>query len=91
MNIPNEKLREAYWYLMKHPTGYQKSLDDIHPDLVEYLLRNGFIGEGINSAAEFRYHLTDFGEENVEMYYKTLTANLVREELDKADVRCYKQ
>ena len=83
MNIPDETLREAYWYLINNPKGYQECLEKIHPDLVEYLIQNNIIGEGMNSHAQLRYHLTDFGRVNVEMYYRTITSNLVRKKLDE--------
>ena len=83
MNIPDETLREAYWYLINNPKGYQEYLEKIHPDLVEYLIQNNIIGEGMNSHAQLRYHLTDFGRVNVEMYYRTITSNLVRKKLDE--------
>jgi hypothetical protein len=82
-SIPDEKLREGYWYLMHNPTGFQSALMKIHPELVEYLISENVIGEGMNSKAQLRYHLTEFGKETVEMHYTTLTANLVRKELDK--------
>lgn len=83
INIPKEKLREAYWYLIHNPTGFQEGLNSIHPEMAEYLIQQGIIGEGMNSHAQMRYHLTDFGKENVEVYYNTITANLVRERLDE--------
>lgn len=82
-SIPDEKLREGYWYLMHNPTGYQSALMAIYPELVEYLISSNIIGEGMNSKAQLRYHLTEFGKETVEMYYRTLTAKLVKKELDK--------
>lgn len=82
-SIPDEKLREGYWYLMHNPTGYQSALMAIYPELVEYLISSNIIGEGMSSKAQLRYHLTDFGRENVEMLYNSKTQNLVRKELDK--------
>lgn len=83
MNIPDEQLRQAYWHLMLNPNGYQSDLTKIHPELVEHLIISNIIGEGINSQAELRYHLTEFGKDSVEIYYKTLTSNLIRKKLDE--------
>ena len=83
MNITDEELRQAYWYLMHNPKGYQSALMKIHPEMVEHLIKTNIIGEGMNSHGELRYHLTEYGREFVEMLYRTITSNLVREELDK--------
>ena len=76
INIPEEKLREGYWYVLKNRTGYQEDLDKIHPMMSLYLIDEGVIGEGINSRAELRYHLTELGEDIAELNYITITRRL---------------
>lgn len=76
INIPEEKLREGYWYVLKNRTGYQEDLDKIHPMMSLYLMDEGVIGEGINSRAELRYHLTELGEDIAELNYITITCRL---------------
>lgn len=46
INIPEEKLREGYWYVLKNRTGYQDDLDKIHPMMSLYLIDEGVIGGG---------------------------------------------
>lgn len=82
MDIPNEKLMEAYCYILNNTTGDQKSLEDICPGLVEYLIENSLISEGIDSAAGLRYRLTDLGKEIVKENYLTLASDLCREDYD---------
>lgn len=83
IDIPNEKLREGYWYVLQNHTGYQEDLDKIHPMMSLYLIDEGVIGEGMNSRAQFRYHLTELGKGIAELNYITITRKLVKAELDK--------
>ena len=83
INIPDEKLREGYWYVLQNPTGYLSDLEKIHPDLGDHFIQTNIIGEGMNSIGETRYHLTDFGKESIGIYYDTLTSNLIRKKLDE--------
>ena len=82
MDIPNEKLMEGYYYLLNNTTGDQKSLEDIYPGLVEYLIQNSLISEGIDSTAGLRYRLTDLGKEIVKENYLTLASDLCKEDCD---------
>ena len=85
INIPDEKLREGYWYVLQNPTGYLSDLEKIHPDLSDHFIQTNIIGEGMNSIGEPRYHLTDFGREAADIYERTITANLIRKKLDEKD------
>lgn len=82
IEIPKDKLREAYWYLMHNKYGYQEDLDKIHPMMSLYLIKEGTIGEGINSKAQLRYHVTKLGEDISQIQYIELTRKLVYEELN---------
>ena len=83
IQIPEDKLREAYWYLMHNKYGYQDDLDKIHPMMSLYLIEEGVIGEGMNSRAEFRYHVTELGEKIARMQYYTITKRMVHERLEQ--------
>lgn len=76
IRIPEDKLREAYWYLMHNKYGYQEDLDKIHPMMSLYLIEEGTIGEGINSKAQLRYHVTELGEDIARIQYVTITRRM---------------
>ena len=81
--MPDEALRNAYYYLLQHPHGYLLALDAIHPDLVESFELTGTITTGINSSGNETYQLTEFGRELADTMYKALTANMVHDYLNK--------
>lgn len=83
IQIPEYKLREAYWYLIHNKYGYQEDLDKIHPMMSMYLIEEGTIGEGMNSRAQLRYHVTELGEKIAEIQYIAITRRMVNKELDK--------
>lgn len=78
IQIPEDKLREAYWYLMHNKYGYQEDLDKIHPMMSLYLIEEGTIGEGINSRAELRYHVTELGEDIARIQYTAITIRMFK-------------
>lgn len=82
IDIPQEKLREGYWYVLRNHTGYQEDLDEIHPMMSLYLIDEGVIGEGINSKAQLRYHLTELGEDIAQLNYTSITMKLFHEKLN---------
>lgn len=82
IDIPQEKLREGYWYVLRNHTGYQEDLDKIHPMMSLYLIEEGVIGEGINSKAQLRYHLTELGEDIAQCNYTSITMKLFHEKLN---------
>ena len=86
MNLPDEKLREGYWYVLQNPCDFLSKLDAIHPELAENFAKVGIIAYGMNSHAGLRYKLTDDGRELAEIAYNTITANLVRKYLDHPDI-----
>ena len=67
---------------MHNKYGYQEDLDKIHPMMSLYLIKEGTIGEGINSKAQLRYHVTKLGEDISQIQYIELTRKLVYEELN---------
>lgn len=75
IQIPEDKLREAYWYLMHNKYGYQEDLDKIHPMMSRYLIQEGTIGEGMNSRAQLRYHVTELGKRIARVQYYSITVN----------------
>ena len=77
IQIPEDKLREAYWYLMHNKYGYQEDLDKIHPMMSLYLIEEGTIGEGMNSRAQLRYHVTENDEKIARVQYYSITRKLV--------------
>ena len=83
IQIPEDKLREAYWYLMHNKYGYQEDLDKIHPMMSLYLIEEGTIGEGMNSRAQLRYHVTELGEKIARVQYYSITRKLVHEKLNE--------
>ena len=86
INITEEKLREAYWYLMHNKYGYQEDLDKIHPMMSRYLIEEGTIGEGINSRAQLRYHVTELGEDIAQIQYIAITKRMVHEALESMKI-----
>lgn len=86
IQIPEDKLREAYWYLMHNKYGYQEDLDKIHPMMSMYLIEEGTIGEGINSKAQLRYHVTELGEDIAQIQYIAITKRLVHETLESTKI-----
>lgn len=86
IDIPNEKLREGYWYVLQNPTGYQADLDKIHPMMSERLIEEGIIGESMNSHAQFRYHLTELGETIADLNYRNITRKILEEQLKKEKI-----
>ena len=82
IQIPNDKLREAYWYLMHNKYGYQEDLDKIHPMMSLYLIEECTIDEGMNSRAQLRYHVTELGEDIARVQYYSITKKLVDEALN---------
>lgn len=83
IEIPEDKLREAYWYVLKNKTGFQDELDKIHPMMSLYLIEEGVIGEGMNSIAQLRYHLTELGEMIAKAYYFDLTQKMIHEYIEE--------
>lgn len=86
IQIPEDKLREAYWYLLHNKYGYQEDLDKIHPMMSLYLIEEGTIGEGINSKAQLRYHVTELGEDIAQIQYIAITKRMVHEALESMKI-----
>lgn len=70
--IPEEKLLEAYEYLMNHKYGYLEDLNKIYPGLSQYLIKEGTIGQGVNAKLQPRYHVTSQGERIAEIQRRSL-------------------
>ena len=68
-NIPNEELRFALYYILKHKTGYTDALNMINESMSEYLSEAGFISLGVDAAAHGRYHTTQKGAQDAEVLY----------------------
>lgn len=49
MNIPDDKLRFAYYYILKHSCGYLEALNVIHPKIPKYFNSIGYISTGIDT------------------------------------------
>lgn len=78
IQIPEDKLREAYWYLMHNKYGYQEDLNKFHPMMSLYLIEEGTIGEGINSRAQLRYHVTKLGEDIAKIQYRAINLRSIK-------------
>lgn len=76
MNIPDDKLRFAYYYILKHSCGYLEALKVIHPDIPDYFHSINYISTGIDAIGRERYKTTEEGYEHARVSYIAMSAKL---------------
>lgn len=77
-SIPNEELRFALYYILKHKIGYTDALNMINENMAEYLNKSGFISLGVDAAAHGRYQITQKGVQDAEVLYIAMCVPAVK-------------
>ena len=77
MNISDDKLRFAYYYILKHSCGYLEELKVIHQDVPNYFNSLGYISIGIDAIGRERYKTTEEGYEHARVSYIAMSARLL--------------
>lgn len=77
MNISDDKLRFAYYYILKHSYGYLEELRVIHPDIPDYFHSINYISTGIDAIGRERYKITEEGAQHARVSYIAISAKKV--------------
>ena len=72
--IPEDKLRFGFYYILKHTTGYVDALKMIHESLPKYFRQIGYIAYGVDALARRRYRTTQEGMEHARVNYIAMSA-----------------
>ena len=79
MNIPEDKLRFAYYYILKHRCGYIESLRVIHPEIPDYFHSIGYISTGVDALGRERYKTTEEGTQHAKTSYIAMCARKIKD------------